>query len=107
MAKFTSQEVKALQEGGNQVYISSPPFFSLLVTSVTYVMFFTFMTQLFNFFHPELVSVVFMQRAKEVLLKEWDPQRQSFPDSRLLLLILCSVMCINDCYISNLLIFCQ
>ncbi|GAY66658.1 Arf-GAP domain-containing protein [Citrus sinensis] len=38
MAKFTSQEVKALQEGGNQ-------------------------------------------RAKEVLLKEWDPQRQSFPDS--------------------------
>ncbi|XP_038698552.1 probable ADP-ribosylation factor GTPase-activating protein AGD14 isoform X2 [Tripterygium wilfordii] len=38
MAKFTSQEVAALQEGGNQ-------------------------------------------RAKEILFKEWDPQRQSFPDS--------------------------
>ncbi|KAL5836015.1 hypothetical protein ACOSQ4_015512 [Xanthoceras sorbifolium] len=38
MAKFTSQEVGALQEGGNQ-------------------------------------------RAKEIYLKEWDPQRQSVPDS--------------------------
>ncbi|XP_062090732.1 probable ADP-ribosylation factor GTPase-activating protein AGD14 isoform X2 [Humulus lupulus] len=38
MAKFTSQEVNALQEGGNQ-------------------------------------------RAKEIYLKEWDPQRNSFPDS--------------------------
>ncbi|XVF49219.1 hypothetical protein PTKIN_Ptkin03bG0251100 [Pterospermum kingtungense] len=38
MAKFTSQEVSALQEGGNQ-------------------------------------------RAKEIYLKEWDPQRNSFPDS--------------------------
>ncbi|KAK1550582.1 hypothetical protein Q3G72_021514 [Acer saccharum] len=38
MAKFTSQEVSALQEGGNQ-------------------------------------------RAKEIYFKEWDPQRQSVPDS--------------------------
>ncbi|KAF4349543.1 hypothetical protein F8388_025907 [Cannabis sativa] len=38
MAKFTSQEVNALQEGGNK-------------------------------------------RAKEIYLKEWDPQRNSFPDS--------------------------
>lgn len=38
MAKFTSQEVSALQEGGNQ-------------------------------------------RAKDVYFKEWDPQRNSFPDS--------------------------
>ncbi|XP_024029800.1 probable ADP-ribosylation factor GTPase-activating protein AGD14 isoform X1 [Morus notabilis] len=38
MAKFTSQEVSALQEGGNK-------------------------------------------RAKEIYLKEWDPQRNSFPDS--------------------------
>ncbi|XP_021903175.1 arf-GAP domain and FG repeat-containing protein 2 [Carica papaya] len=38
MAKFTSQEVSSLQEGGNQ-------------------------------------------RAKEIYFKEWDPQRQSFPDS--------------------------
>ncbi|GKV06561.1 hypothetical protein SLEP1_g18437 [Rubroshorea leprosula] len=38
MAKFTSQEVTSLQEGGNQ-------------------------------------------RAKEIYLKEWDPQRNSFPDS--------------------------
>ncbi|WVZ22889.1 hypothetical protein V8G54_001433 [Vigna mungo] len=40
MAKFTAQEVSALQEGGNQ-------------------------------------------RAKEIYFKEWDPQRNSFPDSRL------------------------
>lgn len=106
MAKFTSQEVKALQDGGNQVYIHSSPFFNLWVTSVIYVMFFTFMTLFFNFLYPD-VSVFYMQRAKEVLLKEWDQQRQSFPDSRLLLFILCSVMRINDDLISNLIIFCQ
>ncbi|MQL89510.1 hypothetical protein Taro_022070 [Colocasia esculenta] len=51
MAKFTSQEVNALQEGGNEVLK-----------------------------HVVLEQLLLM-RAKEVYFKEWDAQRHSFPDS--------------------------
>ncbi|KAK8568680.1 hypothetical protein V6N12_007225 [Hibiscus sabdariffa] len=51
MAKFTSQEVAALQGGGNQLLIF------LLIPST------------------------YMQRAKEIYFKDWDPQRNSAPNS--------------------------
>ncbi|KAE8698379.1 NSP-interacting GTPase, putative isoform 3 [Hibiscus syriacus] len=51
MAKFTSQEVAAFQEGGNQFLISP------------------------------LIPFTYIQRAKEIYFKEWDPQRDSAPNS--------------------------
>lgn len=78
MAKFTSQEVKSLQEGGNQVCMHAS--YQLDISLI-----FSCPLIIFSFSHIVFVSVSRLQRAKELYLKELDPQRNSFPDSRLTL----------------------
>lgn len=63
MSKFTSQEVEALQEGGNQVHVS-PDSFSV--------------SKFVNF----LIRYLLLQRARETFLKDWDPREQRLPDNR-------------------------
>lgn len=71
MAKFTSQEVAALQEGGNKVKYPPPNLRVTLCLSILTV----------------FCLILFSQRARDIYFKEWDSQRQSAPDSRLYLLI--------------------
>lgn len=78
MAKFSSQEVTALQEGGNQVDVYH--FFSDF-----YEIFFP-LSFMLSASRIGLISVFYSQRAKEIYFKEWDPQRHSVPDSRLTLI---------------------
>lgn len=73
MAKFTSQEVGALQEGGNQV---KDNLVLKVVLDVLPVLL------MFCVSEVEVCSIWYLQRAKEIYFKEWDPQRHSLPDGR-------------------------
>lgn len=66
MSKFTSQEVEALQEGGNQVR--------------RLLDFFFFWWKFVSF----LTEYMLLQRARETFLRDWDPREQRLPDNRLL-----------------------
>eukprot|EP00268_Persea_americana_P007229 TRINITY_DN12661_c0_g1_i4.p1 TRINITY_DN12661_c0_g1~~TRINITY_DN12661_c0_g1_i4.p1 ORF type:complete len:648 (-),score=112.43 TRINITY_DN12661_c0_g1_i4:423-2366(-) len=63
MAKFTSQEVDALQKGGNQVRQFGDMHSLWFGSSCAH-----------EIFHP-------FQRAREIFLRDWDMQRQRLPDS--------------------------
>lgn len=63
MAKFTSQEVDALQKGGNQV--SYVPYFFVNIIAICGYSFYAI-----------------LQRARELYLKAWDSNRQRLPDNR-------------------------
>lgn len=67
MAKFTTQEVEALQNGGNQVLSDFIFYFSLWKVGVLF---------------SSLLAIHSFQRAREIYLKDWDLQRQRLPDSR-------------------------
>lgn len=78
MAKFTSQEVSALQEGGNEVWESTHPSTHLICH-----LFVKIAPSHFIDWFPFLLTLTFsMQRAKEIYFKEWDPQYNSLPDNR-------------------------
>lgn len=64
MAKFTTQEVEALQNGGNQVLSD---FLSMWKDGI---------------FILVLLTIHSFQRAREMYLKDWDLQRQRLPDNR-------------------------
>lgn len=63
MAKFTTQEVEALQKGGNQVM------------QIAY-----FFIQGYRLYHHKPTMV--FQLAREIFLTNWDMQRMRFPNSR-------------------------
>ena len=92
MAKFTSQEVTALQEGGNKVDMHE------LFSEICQV-FFPFVFLSSQFFMLDS-SVFYSQHAKEIYFKELDPQRHSVPDSRLSLIYI--LLCL---YLSKKLMF--
>lgn len=64
MAKFTTQEVEALQKGGNQVKQIATIFF----------------IQGYRLYHYKPAMV--FQLAREHFLTNWDMQRMRFPNSR-------------------------
>ena len=64
MAKFTTQEVEALQNGGNQVLSD---FLSMWKDGILILV---------------LLTIHCFQRAREMYLKDWDLQRQRLPDNR-------------------------
>jgi len=65
MAKFSPEEVSALQAGGNEVCMHNTMHFSSQISS-----------------HSQTHNIIFhSQRANQIFLKEWDPLRNSKPDS--------------------------
>lgn len=82
MAKFTSQEVNALQAGGNEVCYMFAHAHSITDNVVSFS---KYIYHEFLFHASILKRSQLLQRAKEIYFKEWDSQRHSVPDSRLIL----------------------
>lgn len=67
MAKFNDEEIMSLQAGGNEVRNVHT---SLVQNSLVY------------FIRFELFFYIFFQRAKQIYFKNWDPELNSYPETK-------------------------